>query len=83
MLHYGKSTLRHHLENKPKGLSQLPQKAKEYISTRAEEKLSSSVGQYKMEDVSLYTHLLVYSFDSDGILHPHRILYLVAIQAFQ
>lgn len=51
---------------------------------RAEEKLSSSVGQYIMEDVvSLYTHLLVYSFDSDGILRPHRILYLVAIQAFQ
>ena len=56
---YGKSTLKCHLGNDPEG-SQLLQKSKERVNIKAEEKLSSSMEQWIIEDtISLLTHLLV------------------------
>lgn len=56
---YGKSTVKYHLGNDPKG-SQLLQKSKEYIGIKAEEKLCSNMEQCIIEHtVSLPTHLLV------------------------
>lgn len=76
---HGEGTLRHHLGNDPKGLALLPRKARQCISTRAEEENDQQRG-------AVHNEATVHSFagvDSDGILCPHRILHLVAVQASQ
>lgn len=73
---------RHHFRNDPEVLSQLPQKAKQCISTKAEEKLSSSMEQYIVEASGITAHSFA-GVDSDGILYPCRILHLEAVRASQ